>query len=99
MNATTREGQIMPALLRAAYPQHAAKRAARSADVPHETARNWVRGRAEPSLSTLLRMATHCDRIADALETMLHDRRAASLAGRPVPMDGGNAAADRGDAK
>lgn len=97
MSATARNGHDVPNLLRAAYPgQHAAKRAAQAAEVPSETARNWLRGRATPSASTLLRMAARCDRLADALERLLHDRRAAALANRSLPTAGGRATADRG---
>ena len=96
MSATTRNGQIVPALIRAAYPEHATKRVATAADVPLETARNYVRGRAEPSLSTLLRMAARCEQFAEKLEGLLHDRRAAALADRPVPMARQHAAADGG---
>jgi len=99
MSASVRNGQIVPAVIRAAYPQHATKRVAAAADVPLETARNYVRGRAEPSLSTMLRMAARCERFAEALERLLNDRRAASLADRPVPMARERAAADRGDAQ
>lgn len=99
MSATTPEGQILPNLLRTAYPRHTAKLAATTADVPHETARNWTRGRAAPSLSTLLRMAARCDRMADALERLLHDRRAAAAADPVLPMAGQRAASDRGEAQ
>jgi hypothetical protein len=73
MSATTAKGQILPALLRAAYPRHTAKLAARAACVPLETARNWVRGRAAPPADTLLRWAARCDALANALETYLED--------------------------
>lgn len=74
MSASVREGQIVPALLRAAYPQDTAKRAAVAADVSHETSRNWVRGRSQPSLSILLRMASRCEQLAAALERTLAER-------------------------
>lgn len=96
MSATTRDGQVMPALLREAYPAHATKRTARAADVPLETARNWVRGRAEPSLSTLLRMAQRCDEFAAALERRLNDRRNSPSADQVLPMAGRGTATDRG---
>ena len=83
-------------LLRAAYPRHTAKLAAIAADVPTETSRNWIRGRATPSASTLLRMAARCDRMADALTRMLHDRRAARAAGTAPTPHSDTAAADRG---
>jgi hypothetical protein len=76
MIATAQKGHDVPPLLREAYPRHTAKRAANAAGVPLETARNWVRGRAVPSADTLLRMADVCERIAHALETRLHARRA-----------------------
>lgn len=99
MSATVREGRIVPALLREAYPRHTVKMTARAADVPHETGRNWVRGRAEPSLSTLLRMASRCERMATALERILNDRRNAAVADRPVSLAGKPAATDGGDAQ
>lgn len=99
MSATARSGQDVPNLLRAAYPgKHAAKRIATAAEVPPETARNWLRSRATPSASTLLRMAARCDRMAAALESLMHDRRVATLADPVPPMAGERAAADRGDA-
>ena len=104
MSATSRVGHRMPPdtgipvcnLLRAAYPRHTAKLAAIAADVPAETSRNWVRGRATPSASTLLRMAARCDRMAAALERILHDRRVSRTAGADASTDGAGAAADRG---
>jgi hypothetical protein len=96
VSATARDGQDVPNLLRAAYAQHVTKRTAIAADVPVETARNWVRGRATPSASTLLRMAARCDRVASALERLLNDRRANRAADPVLPMAGGPTAADRG---
>jgi hypothetical protein len=86
MSATARSGHDVPNLLRTAYPEHAAKRAASAAEVPPETARNWLRGRATPSASTLLRMASRCERLADALERKLHDRRIAQAGNQVPPM-------------
>ncbi len=97
MSASAGKGQFLPSLLRSTYPEHTVKRVAAAADVPHETARNYVRGRSEPSLSVLLRMAARCDLIAEALQGILNDRRAPSLADRAVPMAGQGAASDRGD--
>jgi hypothetical protein len=68
MNATMREGRWLPPLLRAAYPRHTAKLVAQAADVPHETARNWTKGKCAPSADVLLRMAMRCERMAAALE-------------------------------
>jgi len=96
MSATVRSGHVVPNLLRAAYPKHTTKRAATAANVPNETARNWLRGRAVPSASTLLAMAARCDRLADALERFLHDRRATSPADQVLPMACECAPADRG---
>jgi hypothetical protein len=76
-NATIPAGQMLPALIRDAYPTHTAKRAAIAAGVPHETARNWVRGRAAPSLPFLLRWAAKCDLMASALERQIDDARRA----------------------
>ena len=96
MNATAREGQFLPAVLRAAYPEHTVKRVSAAAGVPHESARNWVRGRSEPSLSVLLRMAARCDRFADALERRLNDRRAARAGNQVLSMARPHAAPDGG---
>ena len=104
MSAIAREGHAMPRetvtrvrnLLRAAYPRHTAKLAAAAADVPIETSRNWVRGRATPSASTLLVMASRCERMADALLRMVHDRRAARAVGTATTLHGDASAADRG---
>lgn len=75
--ASALSGHVVPAVIRAAYPAHAAKLTARAAHVPVETARNWLRGRATPSAETLLRAAAECDRLASALERLLADRRRA----------------------
>lgn len=99
MSATVRSGHVVPNLLRAAYPKHTTKRAATAANVPNETARNWLRGRAVPSASTLLAMATRCDRLADALERFLHDRRHSAGSDQVLPMARECAAADRGVAE
>lgn len=95
MTAIGQKGRDVPDLLRAAYPRHATKRAALAADVPTETARNWLRGRATPSASTLLRMAARCGRMASALERLLHDRRV-SRAARADASPNGQQAAGRG---
>lgn len=76
MSASVRNGHDVPNLLRAAYPRHTAKMAASAAQVPPETARNWLRSRATPSASTLLRMASRCERLAAALERTLAERKA-----------------------
>ena len=67
----------MLALLRDAYPRHTAKLAARAAGAPLAAAKAWAAGRFVPSADTLLRMADRDDAIADALERLLHERRAA----------------------
>lgn len=77
MSATTQRGHLVPTLMAEAYPAHRVKRAARAADVPIETARNWWRGRAVPSAETLLRWAARCDAMAAALEARLHAQRTA----------------------
>jgi hypothetical protein len=69
-------GQDVPTLLRAAWPAHAAKRAARAADVPLETARNWLRGRGRPLAETLLKMAARDADMAGALAARLDALRA-----------------------
>lgn len=81
MSAIAQTGCLLTPIFREAWPKNTAKRAAIAADVPHETARNWVRGYATPSASVLLRMADHCDAFASALERRLASRRAARVAG------------------
>ena len=88
MSASAAKGHLLPPLLREAWPRHTAKRVALAADVPLETARNWVRGRAAPSAELFLRLADTSGGFADAIERLLDARRAARL-------DGANAAADR----
>lgn len=95
MNASAQKGQFLPPLLREAYPTHTAKRAARAAGVPHERARGWLKGRGEPSLGFLLDWAARCDALAAALETRLHDRRAARLDGLAAAGAGAAAAPGR----
>lgn len=99
MSATVRSGHVVPNLLRAAYPKHTTKRAATAANVPNETARNWLRGRAVPSASTLLNMAERCDALANALQRLLDDRRSPSPNHCLPSMARERAAADRGDAQ
>lgn len=50
-------------LMRATWPRHAAKHAARAADCPVATAKAWVQGRFTPSADTLLRMAARNDKL------------------------------------
>lgn len=76
MNATLPKGHDVPALLRDAWRNHTAKRAAQAADVSHETARNWLRGRGRPLAETLLRMAARDEAMAAALARRLDDLRA-----------------------
>jgi hypothetical protein len=93
VSATTEKAWIH-ALLHDAYPRHTAKHAARAAEAPLGTAKGWVAGRFAPSAETLLRMAARCDAMADALERMVHARRAAS-AGRAAAAAGGMVAEPR----
>lgn len=58
-------------LLRAAWPQHTAKQAARAADGSVRTAEAWVSGRSSPSADTLLRMARRNDQLAAHLAATL----------------------------
>lgn len=90
MNATAPDGHDVPHLLRDAWPRHTVKCAARAADVPVETSRNWLRGRARPLAETLLRMAARDEAMAAALRRRLDDMRAdrARAAG---PMAGATA--------
>lgn len=78
----------MLALLRDAFPRHTAKRAARAAGAPLATAKAWAAGRFVPSADTLLRMADRDDAFADALERLLHERRAARGQDRVVAPAG-----------
>ena len=48
---------LVSELLRAVWPRHAAKNAARAAQGSVATAKAWVQGRTTPSADTLLRMA------------------------------------------
>lgn len=97
MSATTQNPRMCvsetASLLRAAYPEHGAKLAARAADVSPRTAEAWVTGRREPSASILLRMAARCDRMAAALERLLDDRRRARASRQMASPAGGDAAA------
>lgn len=89
-SASAQSGRDVPDLFRAAWRNHTAKRAARAADVPVETARNWLRGRARPLAETLLRMAERDEALADALARRLDDtrrHRTASAAGSPPARD------------
>jgi hypothetical protein len=92
MSATTQTPRIRVAdtasILRAAYPAHAAKLAARAADVSARTAEAWVSGRREPAASVLLRMALRCDRMADALQGILDARQAARRDDCGASLDG-----------
>ena len=71
MSASVPAGDGITPLLREAYDKHRAKRAAHAADVPHETARSWLKGQSTPSAAVLLRMAARCDDFAAALERRL----------------------------
>ena len=110
-------GRIRPphAIMRAAWPHHAAKHAARGADVPLETARRWVTGGRQPPGWAVLRLMAACERFrAEVLRDVTEggaeggvgDLRAAT--GRDVVLVAGGAlgeagsplpAASRGDAR
>ena len=96
MSATAQDARMRVActasLIREAYPEHGAKLAARAAGVSHRTAEAWVSGRRDPSASALLRMATTCDKMAAAIERLLHARLAAREARTGVAGAGGGAA-------
>lgn len=95
MTASAQMGDLVTQLFREAWPRHAAKHAAIAAEVPHETARSWIKRRAVPSADRLLRMAERDEALAAALERQLADRRAHRAAARQggrAPMAG---AADR----
>jgi len=89
MNASAQKA-CFHAILREAWPRHAAKRAARAAGAPVATAKAWVAGRCIPSAETLLRMAERDERLAAAIRRRLdaldHPRAA------PAGADGGAAA-------
>lgn len=91
MSATASKGHDVPALLREAWPRHTAKRAAIAANVPHETARNWLRDRARPLAETLLTMADRDENMAAALARRLdaaRGNRAAATSSPRSPMVG-----------
>ncbi len=93
-NASAAKGHDVPNLLRRAWPRDTAKLAACAADVPHETARHWLRGRARPLAETLLRMAERDEAMAAALAARLDDTRrdhAAARARKAAAMGGGEA--------
>lgn len=54
-------------LMRAAWPRHTAKLAARAAAAPVATAKRWVTDKATPSATTMLRMARECERLRGEL--------------------------------
>ena len=97
MIATTHPGRVVPHLLRRAWPRHAAKRAASAANVPLETARNWVRGRAAMTAETLIRMAARDEALASALmrglDAEADTRPRAAAAGEAAARGGALAAA------
>lgn len=92
MSATAQKGHFLPPLLREAYPRHTVKMVERQADVPHETARNWVRGKAVPSAETLLRWAARCEAMAAALRRTIDAERAAGAGGISAAHAGEDAA-------
>jgi len=96
MSATTQTPRIRVAdtasILRAAYPAHGAKLAARAAGVAYETARDWMRGRSIPSAATLLLMADRDEALAAALARRLaaaRGDRAATGPGQGAAVAGG----------
>jgi transcriptional regulator with XRE-family HTH domain len=95
-------GLFLPPILREAYARPAAKRIAIDAGCSVETARNWLRGRCEPGLSFIDRMAARNIRLRAALiqELSRHDAAAAraGAAGTPRAAQGGmvGAAGDMG---
>jgi hypothetical protein len=80
MSATTHDthmrGAVTAELLRDAFPEHAAKHAARAADVSHRTTEAWVAGRREPSASVLIRAIAEDTRLEAALSRLVADLRA-----------------------
>lgn len=92
MTATTEKGHFLPPLFREAFPRHTVKMVERGANVPHETARNWVRGKAVPSAETLLGWAARCDALADALQRTLDARRSQGVVHRHAAGPGEAAA-------
>ena len=87
MAATVQTGLFLPPILREAYPRPAAKRIARDAGCSEETARNWLRGRCEPGLSFIDRMAARNTRLRAALieELSRHDAAAARAGAAGTP--------------
>lgn len=92
---TVLSGRDVPGILRAAWPTHTAKRAARAADVPVETSRNWLRGRGRPLAETLLRMAERNDALRAALIRRLEAMHDATPPGQmALPLDREDRAVD-----
>ena len=83
MTATVQMGQVSTALLREAWPRHAAKRLARALGIPFDTARNYVAGRSRLTAEALLEAAARDAALLAALETRLHALRTAHLAATP----------------
>ncbi len=78
-------------LLRAAWPEHTAKHAARASGLSVRTAQGWMSERFTPSAATLLRMAERNDRLrAELLARLAYmemERNGGTAAG-VLPVDG-----------
>jgi hypothetical protein len=83
-------------LLRATWPRHTAKQAARAANSPVATAKAWVQARFTPSADTLLRMAAeNAELRAELIRRLGEFDHATSLS---TPVDGAAIAERRPDA-
>lgn len=78
-------------LLRAAWPEHTAKHAARAAGLSVRTAQGWMSERFTPSAATLLRMADRNEKLRAELILRLALQQGYSndsMAPRDLPVDG-----------
>ena len=75
-------------LLRAAWPEHTAKHAARASGLSVRTAQGWMSERFTPSAATLLRMADRNDKLRAELVRRLTGNTHDSMAPGVLPVDG-----------
>lgn len=75
-------------LLRAAWPEHTAKHAARASGLSVRTAQGWMSERFTPSAATLLRMADRNDKLRAELVRRLMRNTDEQLAAGVLPVDG-----------
>jgi hypothetical protein len=83
-------------LLRAAWPEHTAKHAARASGLSVRTAQGWMSERFTPSAATLLRMADRNDKLRAELVRRLMRPTDDQMAPGVLPVDGGASVAPGG---